>query len=238
MGFVPRRGVQRYDVDFRRTFRPNNKWIRLITPHSVIDYFADPQGNFDSKYIDYHFSINFQNGAFFEIGKNPSVEVLKKPFSLNNGKNVVPAGAYKNYEFFAFYRPDPSRRLQPNARWGAGPFYTGYKHTYIVGETFRLNNKFNTSLNYTHNNITLADGRFKTNLLTARVNYSYSTSVFLNALVQYNSDQRQWSSNVRFNVIHRPLSDFFLVYNERRNSLTGDLLDRALIAKVTYMIQR
>ena len=238
MGYVPRRGVQRYDADFRRTFRPNNKWIRLMTPHAVVDYFADPGGNFDSKYIDLHFSINFQNGAFFEAGQNPSVELLRKPFSLNGGRNVVPAGLYKNSEYFSFFRPDPSRRFQPNARFATGPFYTGYKHSYSFGETFRLNNKFNTSLNFTHNNISLADGRFKTNLLTARVNYSYSTNVFLNALVQYNSDQRQWSSNVRFNVIHRPLSDFFLVYNERRNSLSGDLIDRALIAKVTYMIQK
>jgi hypothetical protein len=238
MGYVPRRGFRRFDTDLRRNFRPNSKLIRQITPHTVIDYFADSNGHFDSKYMDQHLGINFQNGAFFEIGKNPAVEVLKKSFSVNNGKNIVPAGTYNNYDFFAFYRPDVSRRLQPNARWSLGPFYTGYKHAYTFGETFRLNHKFNASLNYTHNNISLADGHFKTNLMTARINYSASTSVFLNALVQYNSDQRQWSSNVRFNVIHRPLSDFYFVYNERRNSLTGDLLDRAVIAKVTYMIQK
>ncbi len=44
------------------------------------------------------------------------------------------------------------------------------------------------------------------------------------------------SSNVRFNFIHRPLSDFFLVYNERRLETTGDLIDRAIIAKVTYLM--
>ena len=102
----------------------------------------------------------------------------------------------------------------------------------------RASHKFNGSVTFTHNNISLADGHYKTNLVSTRVNYSFSTSVFLNALVQYNSDARQWSSNIRFNVSHRPLSDFFLVYNERRNSLTGGLQDRALIAKLTYMIQR
>ena len=45
--------------------------------------------------------------------------------------------------------------------------------------------------------------------------------MFLNALLQYNTDARQWSSNVRFNIIHRPLSDFFLVYNDRRDSIAG-----------------
>ena len=59
--------------------------------------------------------------------------------------------------------------------------------------------------------------------------------MYVNALVQYNSDAKQWSSNVRFNFIHRPFSDFDLVFNERRHSVTGDLIDRALVAKFTYL---
>jgi len=41
---------------------------------------------------------------------------------------------------------------------------------------------------------------------------------------------------VRFNIIHRPLSDFFFVYNERSDERTNLRLDRALIAKFTYML--
>jgi hypothetical protein len=82
----------------------------------------------------------------------------------------------------------------------------------------------------------LPEGEFNTNLLTSRVNYSFSTRLFLNALIQYNSDARQWSTNVRFNFIHRPLSDFFLVYNDQRDGRTGDMLNRALIAKMTYLL--
>jgi hypothetical protein len=238
MGYLPRRGVQRMYGDLRRSFRPDVLAIRQLQPHIVIDYFADAHNNIDSKYVDYHFPIFFQNGAMIEMGKNSTVEVLKKPFSLNNGKAVVPAGVYDYYDYFVFYRPDVSRLFQPSARWGIGPFYGGYKHTYTVGETLRISHKFNTSLQFTHNNISLPEGRFKTNLLSTRFNYAFSTSVFLNALVQYNSDTRQWTSNVRFNVIHHPLSDFFFVYNERRNTVSGDLMDRALIAKVTYMFAK
>ena len=122
----------------------------------------------------------------------------------------------------------------------SGDYYGGYKHTYQIGATYRVNYKLNTSFTYTHNNISLPqpNGHFKTHLLSARFNYSFSTAMFLNALVQYNSDARQWSSNIRFNIIHRPLSDFFLVYNERRDSLSGDLVDRAVIAKFTYMFAK
>ena len=72
--------------------------------------------------------------------------------------------------------------------------------------------------------------------MTARVNYNFSTKMFFNALVQYNNDTQQWTSNLRFNIIHRPLSDFFFVYNERRDERTGALITRALIAKVTYLM--
>ena len=85
------------------------------------------------------------------------------------------------------------------------------------------------------NDIDLPQGAFTTTLVTGRVNYFLNTKVFLNALLQYNTDARQWSPTP-VNVIHRPLSDIFLVYNERRESQTGNLLDRALVAKVTYLI--
>jgi hypothetical protein len=240
MGYLPRRGVKRYNQGTRYSYRFENSVVRFTQPHLIIDYFTDHAGNFDSKYVDYHLPISFQNGAWVEAGKNSNVEVLKRPFTLNSGQTVVPAGIYDHHDWFLAVRGDQSRRLYPVVRIGFGPFYTGYKHSYQTGAMFRVNHKMNASVIYTHNNLSLPgdNGRFKTHLITSRANYSFSTSVFLNALVQYNSDARQWSSNIRFNIIHRPLSDFFLVYNERRNSLSGDLMDRSLIAKVTYMIQR
>ena len=82
----------------------------------------------------------------------------------------------------------------------------------------------------------LSTGAYVTTLITGRVNYNFSTRMFLNALLQYNTDSQQWSSNLRFNVIHRPLSDFFLVYNERRDDRSGELIDRAIVAKMTYLM--
>ena len=75
---------------------------------------------------------------------------------------------------------------------------------------------------------------FKTNLVSTRVLYSFSPRMFLNALIQYNSTDREIESNIRFNFIYKPLSDFFLVYNERRAS-TGEVNERAIIAKITYV---
>ena len=86
------------------------------------------------------------------------------------------------------------------------------------------------------NDIDLPDASYISTLIATRVNYAVNTRMFINALVQYNNDTRQWSTNLRFNLIHRPLSDIFLVYNERRLDTTGDLVDRSVIAKLTWLL--
>jgi len=58
--------------------------------------------------------------------------------------------------------------------------------------------------------------------------------MFLNALIQYNSTLKEISNHIRFNFIYKPLSDLFLVYNERR-STSGEVVERAFIAKLTYV---
>jgi hypothetical protein len=65
--------------------------------------------------------------------------------------------------------------------------------------------------------------------------YALSTSFFASAFVQYNSSADEVITNVRFNLIHAPLSDVFLVYSERRNTRTNTLLDRVLTAKMTKL---
>jgi hypothetical protein len=134
------------------------------------------------------------------------------------------------------YRPADSARASIGARYGIGPFYGGYKRTYAWGPTFRPNEKFNASLTMTLNDISLPTVSYLSTLTTSRINYNFNTKVFLNALLQYSTDSHQLSSNIRFNVIHRPLSDFFFVYNEHRDERSGLLQDRSLIAKLTYMV--
>ncbi len=59
--------------------------------------------------------------------------------------------------------------------------------------------------------------------------------MFVSAFIQYNSEQRQVSSNLRFNLIHRPLSDIFIVYNEERDSFQAGEVDKSLTFKYTHM---
>ena len=107
----------------------------------------------------------------------------------------------------------------------------------------RASEKLATTVSFSRDTIDLPGGiSFHTDLASLRVDASFSTRMFLNAYVQYNSVTRQWLSNVRFDFIHHPLSDIYIVYNDTRyqNGLEplrgGPVPTRALILKVTHLL--
>ena len=241
IGFVPRYGVNNFELHFGPRFRPQwgwvKGWLRETYPHWQIENFSRRGGGLESRYMDFHWPITLHDSTFIEVGVNPNVEVIRTSFPINSRRNIrITPGRYEFNENFVLWRSNAAAPVSVTGRYSVGDFYDGYKHGYELGATVRANEHFNVSGNLSYNDIDLPQGAFTTTLISGRVNHFLNTKVFLNALLQYNTDARQWSSNVRFNVIHRPLSDIFLVYNERRDSQTGNMIDRALVAKMTYLI--
>jgi len=240
MGFVPRRGVNNTYFYFGRRFRP--EWlsklgIRETRPHWLMDIFTRHDGmGLESRYQDFHLPFNFHDGAFVELGVNPNVEEIRAPFTINTARSVsVNPGRYEFNEWFLLWNSNSSARFSFTSRLSLGDFYDGRRRGYSIGPSLRASEHFNASINLQVNDVELSTGSFVSTLVTSRVNYNFNTRVFVNALVQYNTDSRQLSSNLRFNIIHRPLSDFFLVYNDRHDERI-DRNDRAVIAKMTYLM--
>ncbi|PYR32780.1 MAG: hypothetical protein DMF92_01080 [Acidobacteria bacterium] len=241
MGFVPRLGVTNTFAYMARAFRPqflSRLGVRETRPHWQVDNFTRQNGGgLESRYQDFHWPFSFNDGAFMEFGVNPNVEEVRLPFTINSARGVqVKPGRYQFNEYFILWNTNASARVSTILRYSSGEFYDGYRRGYTVGPAIRLNENLNAAVTVQINKIDVSTGSFVSTLVTGRANYNFNTKMFLNALVQYNSDSQQWSSNLRFNIIHRPLSDFFLVYNERRDERAGDLLNRALVAKFTYLV--
>jgi len=236
LGFVPRRGMSKWASFWGAHWRPKalSRQIREIFPHWQIDYINDASGRLETRLIDYHLPLTLQDGTFLEMGINSSYERLVAPFAIHPRVSIDP-GRYRFTEYFFLATTNRSKPLSVTTRLATGPFYDGYRRQYSGGITLRANYRVTTTFAYTRNNIDLKNGSFNADLFSLRAAYSFSTTVFVNALIQYNQTARVWSSNIRFNIIHRPLSDLYVVYNERRDD-TGRLLGRALIFKFTYLL--
>jgi hypothetical protein len=123
--------------------------------------------------------------------------------------------------------------LAVSADMETGEYWTGTQRVVGGGLRFRLNEHVATSANITRNIINLPQGGFAANLERFRLDWSFTPRMFLNAFVQYNGEADSWLSNIRFNFIHRPLSDIYVVWNETRTP--GDV-QRALMLKYTHLI--
>ncbi len=235
VGFVPRTGIRKSRGVFAFKPRPGERipWIREFRPSFQIDYITDQDNLLESRIIQTGLTTDLQDTGLARLGLKSSFERLDEPFFIRPGQPIS-EGDYQFVEYIASYSSDKSRMFSGELGVQTGSFWDGDRNLYDVKFRFQANYQFRAELAWTRNDIDLPSGAFKTNLVTSRLSYSFSTDVFLNALIQYNSTLREISSNIRFNFIYKPLSDFFLVYNERRSS-TGEVRERALIAKFTYL---
>lgn len=235
VGFVPRRGIKKSRGRFSIHPRPGETmpWIREFRPSVEVDHITNQDNLLVTRNLEMGWAIEFQNSTTIWIGREAHFERLDKPFPIQLNREI-PIGDYNFSEYRVYFGSDRSRMFSTELRVGRGDFWNGERNAYEMRFLFQPGYYFAADISWNHDDITLPSGEFDTDFVTTRLRYSFNTRMFLNALMQYNSALREISSNVRLNFIYKPLSNFFLVYNERR-STTGNVLERALIAKLTYL---
>ena len=235
VGFVPRTGIERTRGRMTWTPRPGERvpWIREFRAVNWIDYITTTSGTLETRQMETRFGVDFQNSSRVSVGRDFRFERLSEDFPILSNQDIPP-GDYAFSEYSLLLVVDRSRMFSGEARLATGDFFSGSRDSYRFLFGFRSGYRFESQVTWTHNDITLPSGDFVTDLVNTRLQYSFNTRMFLNALIQYNSELKEISSNIRFNLIHKPLSDLFLIYNERR-STTGEVMDRAFIGKLTYV---
>ncbi len=235
VGFSPRTGIRKSTGEFTVKPRPGERipWIREFRPSLSMDYITNQDNLLETRKSDQNLSISFEDTSNFWGTRRVRFERLEEPFEIRPDQNI-PVGDYQFTEYSASYSSNRSRMFSGSVTARTGGFFDGDKNSYKVDFRFRPGYQLGAEVSWSYDDIQLPSGDFTTNLVTTRLRYSFSTHMFLNGLIQYNSTVREISSNIRFNFTYKPLSDFFLVYNERRSS-TGEVKERALIGKLTYV---
>jgi hypothetical protein len=244
VGFLPRRGYRR--PEFRAFFQPqpkNIEWIRRIAPHISYNSFWGFDKVLQTEGWHIHpLEIQPKQGGrfgyFFDYAKdNPTA-----PFTVFNrdGRRVtIPAGMYSWGQNVLEYIHNPSARVTGSVRYYFGNYYDGDFQSVQLTSEYRITPKATASLGWTRQDIKLPYGNFINNLVPIKANYSFTTLMNLSALLQYNGQTGQFSSNVRLAMLNRSGTGLFIVYNDRRDVLSStslDTLGRSFVVKYTRLI--
>ncbi|MBI2072203.1 MAG: hypothetical protein HYT81_04040, partial [Gemmatimonadetes bacterium] len=160
-------------------------------------------------------------------------ERIEQPFRVSGVP--IPAADYGFNQVSVSYQSNQGRPLNGSINFGAGGYYGGTRRS-VSGELqWRAHYRLMFEGSASHNAVKLPQGGFNADVFGGRVRVSYSTRLFGSAFVQYNSQSNQVVTNLRLNWIYAPLSDVFLVYQERRDVANHVTLDRVVTAKVTRL---
>ena len=239
LGFVRRVGVTRQFYDGAWLPQPEalrRRGIRQLQPHARVWIYDDPSGQLVSRVGHVANQTTWNNGSYMEYAYEPRVEAIAQPFNIAPGV-AIPAGRYDWTQHLLLFEGDHSKPLSGSIRYTFGGFWSGSQRnvqaSVLYRPTFRM--VFDLGLQVTDISLDLPKAEFTTTLVNLRTGYSFSTNMFLDTLVQYRNDLKQFSANVRFNLIHRPLSDFFIVYNESQFTDITQPAGRGLVVKYTQM---
>ncbi len=132
-------------------------------------------------------------------------------------------------------------RLAANFLVEHGPFYSGHKTSFSASRgRMNVTSQLSFEPRYTVDIVDLREGSFTNNLFGMRGTYTMTPLMFVSALVQYNSAVRQASANIRLRWEYRPGSEFFIVFNEQRDTNTPrfpELANRSFVVKFNRLLR-
>jgi uncharacterized protein DUF5916/cellulose/xylan binding protein with CBM9 domain len=242
LGFIKRTGIRKHFADFGVRHRP--EWLRKAGvreshPHTRYNIYTDHSGAKVSHTNHVAEAFFFERGGLLEVQWNPRFERIVTPFKIRPDQSFAP-GSYSWHEFAAELETDHSRMVSGSTIVTMGGFWNGTQRSVKAGVIVRPSYHLTFDVAMQHNDIRLPLPMhdFVTNLVSSRVGIAFDTRMFLDTLLQYNADLKQFSANVRFDLIHRPLSDLFVVYNEQQLTSPPTPVNpgRGLIVKYTHML--
>ena len=243
VGFLPRRGYRR--PEFRVFFQPQPKtirWIRRVAPHVSYNSYWGFNGRLQSSSMHVH-PLEIQPaqggrfGWFFDRNQDSPLATFVV-YNRDGRRVAIAPGQYTWYQHAFEYHHDPSARVTGTIRARVGRFYDGDMHALEITSGYRLSSRMSASVGWTRQDIELPGGSFVANLVPMKASYAFTTLASVSALLQYNGQTAQFSSNIRLALLNRSGTGLFVVYNDRQDTTSftpAETLGRSFIVKYTRL---
>ena len=245
VGFLQRENYRRSQLSGRFSPRPEGSGlVRRYELEAEIDYFTTAdRGLVETRERALDFAVEFHNSDQFEVELTNSYELLQEPFYIARDV-VLPVGGYGFTMGSVSWTLGGQRRASGEVAFSAGGFWSGGIRSleYRYG---RINvvDRFSIEPTIARHAIDLPQGEFTTTLVSTRFNYAFDPRMFFSGLVQYNSSNERWSSNLRLRWEYRPGSELFVVYTEERDvdvlrpMRRDGLRNRGFVVKINRLFQ-
>ena len=241
VGFMRREDFRLNSAQVR--FSPrlfSSRSIRRLVWQASFNHITDASSDvLESRQAQVTFRTELESGDMWDVQYTSRFEFLDSDFKIAQDV-VIPVGEYHFRAVRTTYTLAQQHRLSGRLNAEYGSFFDGDRTAIGYSGRIKLSPRFSLEPSLSQNWLDLVDGAFNTQLVTVRAIVTPSARSALSNLIQYNSRNSAWSSNVRFRWEYSPGSELFVVYSDSRDtSLQGfpELKDRTLAVKITRLLR-
>jgi len=238
VGFLSRKGYRKIFALIFRRIRPDDFWgLQEIRPHVSYQGFWDFDGFQETGFLHMDTHWEWPSGLEFHTGYNLTRDGIKEPFDIIDGVTIQP-GTYDHSEVQLVFISNQSAPLSLELRTTVGGRFGGDRANISPTINYRIGEKFSSSLSVDYNDFDLPvpGGNFSVVLTRLRLSYSFTPKILVQALFQYNDNEKLFGTNLRFSWLKSANTGLYIVYNEVDESGVAALpKGRELIIKYSYI---
>ncbi|HZB13347.1 MAG TPA: DUF5916 domain-containing protein [Chryseolinea sp.] len=242
MGFVPRRNFKNFYTEMDIKLYPKNpeSKFNFIAPIGHFDIYLDSLERKTDHQLRYGFHITLKNTSYMYIlGWHEHTKLTADFNPAQDDGPPLPAGSVYNYSAGSIYYQTDYRKNRFGSLWfKAGQYFNGTFAQFSINFNQKIQPWGTIGLNVDGNVIELPDP-YSSNTIFAigpKAEISFSRSLFVNTIVQYNSQNKNVGIYARLQWRFRPLSDLFIIYTNNHQTEPWLRRDQAFTAKLVYWL--
>lgn len=241
VGFVARRGQWGFFPNVAYTFYPEkSRFLVSHGPNFEATIYSDLNGKLLDRELNFGYNVALKNTTEASIGFYNYYTYLFFPFDPTNsgGRELPQNTGYTQRGMFWAFTSDRRKLFQFQGEGWTGEYLKGTNFNIVPSVSYRFQPYGSIGVQAEYNNIRqpMPYNSASFWLIGPRLELSFTRSLFLTTVVQYNEQARNVNLNARFQWRFKPVSDFFVVYQENYLPPNLRIKNRFLVLKATYWL--
>ncbi|HEY4196906.1 MAG TPA: DUF5916 domain-containing protein [Mucilaginibacter sp.] len=241
VGYVPRVGYIKLNPLLLRNFFPKKGEILSHGIQFTSNYYFNESFNRTDNESVLSYIMTFRNRSTITISGINDYVKLSQPFDpTNTGKDSLAIGTqhrYNSLDVLIVSKPQSVFTYQLESIFG-GYYDNGHRLSFNGTIGYRVQPYVNIAVNanYTDLRLPLPYGDTRFTLIGPKVDVTFTNTLYFTTYVQYDDQQKNVNTNIRFQWRYKPASDLFIVYGENAIPTPYTPRFRQLVVKWTYWL--
>ena len=238
VGYLRRAGFYRFAGYFSPKYYPKNGKINKWGPMFDYDFTIFPKLGITDYDLNILYNVQYKNYVTLLLRFRKDYTKLTSDFDPTNSGGVkLKANTYYNYySFICSLSTDQRRKVGAKLGSKMGQYFNGSRINLDAEVNYRVQPYGSISSVFSYNRLRFPQPYSSKDLILIgpKVDLTFTRSLFLSTLVQYNNQINNINMNIRFQWRFAPASDLFIVYTDNYYADNYHSKGSALVLKATY----